>query len=50
MGEFVLCRRDIGEIGEKKYCAKPIKTKHRLNWCDDCLARLPYWPVDAKPD
>jgi hypothetical protein len=41
---FVLCRRDVVEIGERRFCGKPIKTRHRLNWCDDCLARLPLWP------
>lgn len=46
--KFVLCRRDLSEIGEpKKYCAKPINAQtkpNRLDWCDDCLKRLPIWP------
>lgn len=43
--KIVLCRRDNAEIGEpKNYCGKPINTKSNLNWCDEHLARVPYWP------
>jgi len=42
---YVLCRREISDFGEpKRFCCKPIKTKSRLNWCDEDLARLPFWP------
>ena len=42
---YVLCRRDVAEIGQpKNYCARPIKTRNPLNWCDDCQRRLPIWP------
>ena len=44
MDHYVLCRRDIGPIGEKRYCAKPIKKKNNMDWCETCLSRLPFWP------
>lgn len=46
---FVLCRREVSDFGEpKRFCCKPIKTKHSLNWCDEDLARLPFWPIEAQ--
>lgn len=44
--KIILCRRDFGAIGEPEYCAKDIKTNNGLNWCDNCLKRLPIWPRD----
>lgn len=45
MGDkIILCRRDFGAIGTVDYHSKPIKTPNGLNWCDDCLKRLPLWP------
>ena len=47
---YVLCRRDIGPIGKREYCAKSIKTPNKLNYCPACLARGPIWPmVDSVP-
>lgn len=43
--KIVICRRDIGEIGERVYCAKPITTPNGLNWCLECSRRLPIWPA-----
>lgn len=42
--KIVACRRDFGAIGTIEYCSKTIKTSNGLNWCDDCLKRLPIWP------
>lgn len=42
----VICGRDIGEIGEKNYCSKDIEIPNALGWCNDCLKRLPIWPVN----
>jgi hypothetical protein len=47
---FVLCRRDVGPIGELRYCGKSIGKRNRLNWCEECRARLPYWPVEKPLD
>ena len=46
MSRFVLCRRDVGPIGERDYCSKPINRAHALDWCDSCLSRLPLWPSE----
>lgn len=44
---IVLCRRTLNNIGQPvEYCARPIKARSELNWCPDCLAMLPIWPVD----
>lgn len=42
--KFVTCRRDFGAIGEHNYCAKSIKKANGLDWCDECLKRIPIWP------
>lgn len=46
MGDrIVLCRRTTNDIGQEiKYCAKPIDRPNPSNWCEECYARLPYWP------
>lgn len=42
---FVLCRRDLADIGQpKRYCAKPIKKQNNLDWCETCYCRIPFWP------
>jgi hypothetical protein len=42
---FKLCRREVGDETPVKFCARAIKHKNILNWCDECrAARLPYWP------
>lgn len=45
--KYVLCRRDIApNIGDpKQFCAKPINTPSAINWCDDHLKSLPWWPI-----
>lgn len=44
---YVLCRRDLAQIGEpKRYCARPIKTKNDLDFCDDCKSRRPFWALN----
>jgi len=45
------CRREIQEDGEPvKTCDKAIRRVNALDWCQDCRARLPFWPADdAKP-
>ena len=46
MSKYVLCRRSLNDFGEPmRYCAKSIRTAHPLNWCDECLKKLPYWPT-----
>ena len=50
MTRYVLCRRDVGEIGERKYCSKPIKRRNPLNWCEGCASRLPIWPTDSNAE
>ena len=45
MVKYVLCRRDIGPIGVKEYCAKDITFHNGLDWCADCLKRMPIWPT-----
>lgn len=43
---YVLCRRDVGEIGERprRYCAKAIAQPNDLNWCEEHRRNLPMWP------
>lgn len=44
----VLCRRDLADFGEKsRFCCKPIAKTNIFEWCEECRARLPLWPVDA---
>ena len=46
--KYVLCRRDLGEIGATaSYCAKVITKPNPLSWCGDCAKRLPIWPMGA---
>lgn len=46
MGDkIVLCRRDLGPVGEKVLCAKPITSPNTLDWCLECSKRLPIWPI-----
>jgi hypothetical protein len=47
---YILCRRDIGTIGVRDYCARPLSKVNPLNWCDDCLKRLPIWASDYIAD
>jgi hypothetical protein len=51
MDRYVLCRRDLADIGaEPRYCCKEINTPNALNWCDGCHQRLPLWPTeDSRP-
>jgi hypothetical protein len=50
--KFVLCRRDLADIGQpKKFCAKPIKKRNPLDWCEDCYSRRLIWPgMDVPAD
>jgi hypothetical protein len=42
---FALCRHDVADLGQpRNYCAKPIKRPNDMNWCEECLKRLPFWP------
>jgi hypothetical protein len=43
--KIVACRRELGNIGDKKYCCKTISKPNSLDWCDSCLKRLPVWPI-----
>ena len=45
------CRRKVTKDGKEDYCCKPIKTRagNALQWCDECRARLPFWPADDAP-
>lgn len=47
--KFVLCRHDVGEIGERKLCGGPIRTANKMDWCAECAKRLPIWPKDVEP-
>lgn len=44
---FVLCRRDIGQIGERKFCGKPlVRGTKAPHWCAECSKNIPIWPTD----
>lgn len=44
------CRREIQKDGEPvKTCDKAIRRVNPLDWCQDCRARLPFWPTGDAP-
>ena len=41
------CQREVGEThGAVVTCDRVILIPNGLNWCDECLSRLPIWPDD----
>ena len=39
------CRRTITKHGREDVCGNRIVKVNPLDWCEDCRARLPFWPT-----
>lgn len=47
MSEYVLCRKNVADIGEPvRYCAKPIEKPNPSDLCAPHASRMPIWPVN----
>ena len=44
------CRRVVSDLGAPPvYCMGDRRKPSPLEWCDSCLARLPFWPGNETP-